>query len=113
MELALCFRIVGIQTYHRFIAHILNFVNQKSKCKIFLFRQIIWDIGSTKSQIFRRPTTQSPKNSKTKERGKVVKINSLNLGQGFPAHKVAAIAAYRDRCQTKKETHMQGHVQRT
>ena len=26
-------------------------------------------------------------------------------GQGFPAHKVAAVAAYRDRCQTKKETH--------
>ena len=24
------------------------------------------------------------------------------IGQGFPAHKVAAVAAYRNRCQTKK-----------
>ena len=40
-------------------------------------------------------------------------IKTIKVGQGFPAHKVAAVAAYRDRCQTKKETHMQGHVQRT
>ena len=31
----------------------------------------------------------------------------------FPAHKAAAVAAYRDRCQTKRETRVQDHVQRT
>ena len=39
--------------------------------------------------------------------------HEFHFGQRFPAHKAAAVAAYRDRCQTKKETHMQGHVQRT
>lgn len=33
--------------------------------------------------------------------------------QGFHAHKTVAFAAYRDMCQTKRETQAQGHVQHT
>ena len=34
-----------------------------------------------------------------------MKIQNKN-GQGFATHKAAAVAAYRDRCQTKRETHV-------